>query len=101
MPAGLQIFDASGNLVLDASHRLLRFIGVAILDGTNQSVYDADMAAGGWVTFQTETVIGFLSGGFVRPRFTFNNGTLSWTYAAMNNTTYDTYQKGIAFYGAY
>jgi hypothetical protein len=101
MAAGLQIWDASGNLVLDATHRVMRFIGVQYISGGNSSVYDPDMAAGAFVSFQPDAYIGFLSGGLIHPQFFFSNGTLSWTYATKNSTTYDTYQNGYIYYGAY
>jgi hypothetical protein len=101
MQAGMQIWDASGNLVLDASHRVMRFIGSVLLDGSNSSVYDPDMAAGGFVAFQPDRNIGYLSGGLIHPQFSFSNGTLSWTYAAKNSAQYDEYQQGYIFYGAY
>lgn len=101
MSCGMQLWDASGNLVLDATHRVMRFIGSVVMDGTNGNRYDAEMAAGGFVSFQPDSYIGYLSGGLIHPQFSFSNGTLSWTYNAMNNATYDQYQKGIMFYGAY
>lgn len=101
MPAGLTIWDASGNIVLDASHRVMRFIGSVTLDGTNGSRSDPDMVAGGFVSFQPDRYIGYLSGGTIHPQFSFSNGTLSWTYASKNSTQYDEYVTGILFYGAY
>ena len=101
MAAGLMLWDASGNLILDTSHRVMRVIGSFTLDGTNGSKSDPGLVAGGWVSFQPDSYIGWLSGGLIHPQFSFNNGTLSWAYAAMNNTQYDQYQKGIAYYGAY
>ena len=102
MAAGLQIWDASGNLVLDASHRIMRIIGVVQLaNGGSSSVYDARMVNGGFISFQPDSYIGYGSGGLIHPQFSISNGTISWTYAAKNSTQYDTYVNGYVYYGAY
>lgn len=101
MAAGLQIFDPSGNLILDTSHRCARVIGMVQLDGHSSSLYDSRMTTGGFVSFQPDSYIGYASGGLIHPQFSIVNGVLSWTYAAMNSTTYDKYVTGQCFYGAY
>jgi hypothetical protein len=102
MAAGLQIWDASGNLVLDASYRVMRIIGSQYINGSNGSVPDSRLAQGGFVSFQPEsnTGDGYLSGGVITPRFSISGSTLTWTYAAKNSTTFDIYQSGWLFYGA-
>lgn len=102
MAAGMQIWDASGNLVLDASHRVMRIIGVVqLLNGNSSSVSDTRMATGGFVSFQPDSYMGYLSGGLIHPQFSFSGGTLTWSYAAKNSTQYDTYVNGFLYYGAY
>lgn len=102
MAAGLQIWDASGNLVLDASHRAGRFIDMIMLqNGQSGSVYDPRMVTGGLVSFQPDRYIGYGSGGLIHPQFSFNNGTLTWTYAAKNSAQFDEFVNGYLFYGAY
>lgn len=102
MAAGLQIWDASGNLILDATHRIMRIINVIQLsNGNSSSVYDDRMVSGGFVSFQPDSYIGYGSGGLIHPQFSFSGGTLSWSYAAKNSTTYDTYVNGFLYYGAY
>lgn len=101
MAVGLQIFDASGNIVLDATHRVMRLIGSFTLDGTNGSKSDPNMVSGGWVSFQPDRYIGYLSGGTIHPQFSFNNGTLSWSYSPKNSAQYDEYVTGVAYFGAY
>lgn len=102
MSCGLQLWDASGNLILDATHRVMRIIDMVLLqNGQSGSRYDADMVQGGFISFQPDAYAGYLSGGLIHPQFSFSNGTLSWTYAAKNSTTYDTYVNGYLFYGAY
>ncbi len=106
MSCGLQIFDASGNLVLDATYRVMRIIGSQSIGygiSLSGSVSDSRLQQGGFVSFQPNIFAGegFMSGGVLVPTFSISNGVLSWNYPALNNATYDTYQGGIFFYGAY
>lgn len=104
MSVGLQIFDASGNTVLDATHRVMRFHGSYVLsNGQGGSVTDPDLKQGCFISFQPDRYIGYGSGGTIHPQFSFDpsTGTLSWSYAAKNSTTYDEFVSGILFYGAY
>ncbi|MCP3721720.1 hypothetical protein M3I53_01030 [Paraburkholderia sp. CNPSo 3272] len=103
MAAGLQIFDANGNIVLDATYRVMRIIGAQNLSlGQAGSVTDDRFLQGGWASFQPSVMTGqgYLSGGVIAPRFSISGNVLSWSYAAKNNSTYDIYQDGILFYGA-
>jgi hypothetical protein len=47
MAAGLQIFDASGNIILDATYRVMRIIGSVYINGDNNSRSDSRLAQGG------------------------------------------------------
>lgn len=101
MTAGLQIFDANGNIVLDATYRVMRLGGIAtVTGGLNGGVTDDRLAQGGWFTFQPSGTRGdgYLSGGVIVPRFTLSGNTLSWTWNA-KNSTYDIYQQGYVVYG--
>ncbi|PQV50961.1 hypothetical protein [Paraburkholderia sp. BL21I4N1] len=103
MAAGLQIWDASGNLVLDASYRVMRIISSQYINGTGGSIVDSRFAQGGFVSFQPEVCIGegYLSGGVICPQFSISGSTLTWTYAAKHSSQYDIYQSGTLFYGTY
>lgn len=103
MGAGLQIWDAAGNLVLDASYRVMRIISSQYINGVNGSVPDSRFAQGGFVSFQPAICIGegYLSGGVICPQFSISGSTLTWTYAAKNNAQYDIFQSGTLFYGSY
>ena len=104
MAAGLQIFDANGNIVLDATYRVMRIIGAqSIGDGFGGSVVDDAFSQGGWVSFQPSVMTGegYLSGGVIAPRFSISGNTLSWSYAAKNSSQYDIFQNGTLFYGAF
>jgi hypothetical protein len=105
MAAGLQIFDASGNLVLDATHRVMRVLDSRqLMSGINGSFQDDRLKGGGaGISFQPDSYIGYLSGGLIHPQFSFDTsaGTISWSYAAKNNTTYDSYVSGYVYFIAY
>ncbi|WP_321953101.1 hypothetical protein [Paraburkholderia bannensis] len=104
MSAGLQIWDANGNIVLDATYRIMRIIGTrSIGGGVGGSVVDDAFTQGGWVSFQPGVMVGegYLSGGVIVPRFSLSGNTVSWSYAAKNSTQYDIYQDGILYYGAF
>jgi hypothetical protein len=103
MAAGLQVFDSSGNIVLDATYRVMRIIGSQyLINGASGSFVDARLAQGGFVSFQPDVTLGdgYLSGGVIAPNFSISGSTVSWSYAAKNNTTYDIWQNGTLFYGA-
>ncbi|WP_321920048.1 hypothetical protein [Paraburkholderia tropica] len=101
MTAGLQIFDANGNPVLDATYRVMRLGGSrSLTGGQNDSVADDRLLQGGWFSFAPSGTRGdgYLSGGVIVPRFTLSGNTLSWTWNA-KNSAYDIYQEGVVFYG--
>ena len=103
MAAGLQIWDASGNLILDASYRVLRVMGSISINGNSGSLpADDRLNQGGFVSFQPAICNGdgFDSGGVISPQFSIVGGVLSWSYAAKHNSTYDVFQSGVLFYGA-
>ncbi|MDR3386806.1 MAG: hypothetical protein P4L92_07115 [Rudaea sp.] len=103
MAAGLQIWDASGNLVLDASYRVMRIINFQQLsNGVSGSLVDDRLAQGGWVSFQPSINAGdgYLSGGVIIPEFSISGSTLSWTYQPKHSSQYDIFQDGFLFYGA-
>jgi len=105
MPAGLQCWDANGNLIFDATYRVLRIIGSVVMDGNSGSLpADDRLRQGGFVSFQPNITCGdgYLSGGVITPQFAIdpNTGILSWSYAQKHNSTYDVYQLGTLFYGA-
>lgn len=104
MSAGLQVFDASGNIILDATYRVMRIINSVYIGPSNPtgSITDARLAQGGFVSFQPEITCGdgYLSGGVICPAFSITGSTLTWSYPAKNSAQYDVYQSGTVFYGA-
>jgi hypothetical protein len=100
MAAGLQCFDASGNLIIDITSRLSRIAGSASVTA-NGSVA---LPAGGspWYAFQnTVTPWGYISMNCQRPVFTISGTTLSWTYSAPASGTPAHTITGLVFYGTY
>lgn len=79
MPQGLQVWDASGNLVLDVSDRVGKFLGVTtITAGVNGSVTHAGFALGQFF-FMVTPLSAFPT---YRPSMAFNpaTNTLSWDW---------------------
>ena len=104
MTVGLQVFDASANIILDATYRVMRIIGSINIGQSNPSGSQTDsrLAQGGWCSFQPSVIgsAGYLSGGMLMPSFSISGDTLTWSYPPVNNATYDTWQNGVLFYGA-
>jgi hypothetical protein len=101
MAAGLQCFDASGNLVVDITSRLPRFVGSAQLTGGNNSVSDSRLAVGAvWYAFQPSQIWGFINMDISRPIFSVSGTTISWTYSA-GAGSHNLQIQGTLFYGVY
>jgi hypothetical protein len=104
LSVGLQVFDQNGNLTLDATYRVMRIIGSINIGQSNPSGSQTDsrLAQGGWSSFQPSVIgsAGYLSGGMLMPSFSISGDTLTWSYPPVNNSTFDTWQNGILFYGA-
>lgn len=105
MPAGLQIWNASGQLILDATQRVSRVIGIiALSPGVSGSFSDPRLNATNvyWAYQRDKTFhLSYGYGGIMSPTFSFSGNTLSWTYAPMNNASYDEYAAGTIVVGAY
>lgn len=102
MPAGLQVWDASGNLVVDITSRLQRFVGSAPVGGSNpSSVTNANLSAGTvWFAFQPSQIWGFQNMDVSRPIFSVSGNTISWVYSA-GATTRNIQIQGTLFFGVY
>jgi hypothetical protein len=93
MAAGLQIFDASGAVVVDLSDRPGRILGAASATtssatyGNNGSVTDARLANG--TPFYIITpFFGFFGDDFGYPIVTFSGTTMSWNYVDNGNAAF-------------
>jgi hypothetical protein len=98
MAAGLQVFNASGNLIVDITSRLTRVAGSAAVNANGSVVVPAGGAV--WYAFQPTTIWGFISMNVMRPLFTVSGTTLSWTYSAATGTQPHTI-TGTVFFGIY
>lgn len=79
MPAGLQIFDASGNLIIDYSTRVGRFIGSFATGGAvSGSITDTSIISRVFLHYTPESGSGIYGG----PEVTANTttGVISWDY---------------------
>lgn len=106
MPGGLQVFDSSGNLVVDITSRLVRFVGSVRVNGGNASVPDSRLATGALIyAFQPDFIWGFQNMDISRPIFSPPCGTMgatviSWNYSGAA-TSQNEHITGTLFYGIY
>ena len=102
MPVGLQVWDASGNLMVDITSRLARVVGFASLQSdNNSSVTDSRLSAGTvWYAFQPSQIWGFNNMDVSRPVFSVSGNTISWTYSP-GAGSHNIRIKGTLFYGIY
>lgn len=86
MPAGLQVFDANSNLILDISDTITRIIGsVDVASGASGSVYSDALKTGrGWYYVFTRGTWGIAN----VPVVTFNQttGIMSWSYPSSGSS---------------
>jgi hypothetical protein len=83
MAEGLQVFDSSGNKILDVSDSLTKYLYVATVGPGNGSVTVAGLAGGRpWFTAYRFT---FNSIQYFAPVFTISGTTVSWTYSGSSN----------------
>ena len=92
MPAGLQTFDATGNIIVDITTRITRVSGVvAIPAGSTGSVVVPNASQGTiWYAFCHQ------SGDRYYPAIIINGATISW-----NPTTQGTPSDKTLIYGVY
>lgn len=81
MSVGLQIWDASGRLILDGKSRAGRVVGIVPTGGVDGSVA-ADMSGGEpfWA-FMPEQLFYRVSGAEPSPVVAINAGGVSWSYS--------------------
>jgi hypothetical protein len=83
MAEGLQVFDSSGNKILDVSDSLTKYLYVATVGPGNGSVTVSGLSGGRpWFTayrLSSSTVA------YLAPIFSISGTTVSWTYAGSSN----------------
>ena len=81
MPAGLQIWDANGAIVLDTPNPIGRFLGVVMNVTANGSVTNAKLATGRPFAFPQINFTGYEPSDFPDAiLISFSGTTLSWTF---------------------
>jgi hypothetical protein len=92
MAAGLQIFDAAGNTIVDTSTAVALIVGEAVIGGSGSpksgTITDPRLALGDPFVVVISGGIA-LSGGAPNnlPVFGFNGATLTWSYPDPNGYT--------------
>ena len=95
MSAGLQIWDASGNLIFDTPTRCGRVLGTVSFGNTNGSVSNAQFAAGTPFWFVSQTSPGYAA---YQPTIAVASNTLTWTWSTSGAAGN---QGGTIIYGIY
>ncbi|WP_185731199.1 MULTISPECIES: hypothetical protein [unclassified Burkholderia] len=87
MTAGLQIFDGSGRLILDAKSRAGRVIGIVPTGGVDGRVA-ADMSGGEpfWA-FMPQQIFYRVSGAEPSPVVSIDRSGVSWSYSANSDNS--------------
>ncbi|SHJ70666.1 hypothetical protein [Paraburkholderia terricola] len=101
MPAGLQIWDASGNLVLDGTHRLGRIKGSHYLDGNSGNI-SMDLSDGTpfW-SFQPDFLFAHINGNSPVPVVSISSTGVVWTYTSPPSQSYIYPITGNLYWGCY
>lgn len=77
MAAGLQVWDANGDQIVDTTTRLGRIIGITTISTNTGSINDADFADGTPFFIATPTNVSSPSFG---PKLSMSGTTLSWDF---------------------
>lgn len=101
MAAGLQIWDQSGRLMLDATSRVGRIKGQASVAGSAGSVA-ADLSDGTpFYSFQPDFLFAHINNQTPCPIFTINAGGISWVYSSSAGLNYAYPITGNVFFGVF
>jgi len=101
MTAGLQIWNASGQLMLDATQRIGRIKGSQHLDGNGGHV-DMDLSDGApfW-SFQPDFLFKHINGNSPVPVVSISSTGIVWTYSSPPTGDYLYPITGYLFWGCY
>ena len=105
MSAGLQVWDASGTLIVDTSFFLGRIVGSVLTNFVAGSV-SADLSNGTPFAFSVVTIksgyspIGSPGGALYNPSITKSSSGISWTFPSNIGST-AMYENCIIYYGIY
>lgn len=80
MTTGLQVFDAQGNITLDATHRIGKIITSIKTGTTNSSVVVPELANAGQPFTYITTDADYFSEYYAYPDIKVTGTTVSWTF---------------------
>lgn len=84
MPQGLQVFDENGVCVLDVTDRLVKYLGVVQINGTNGSITNNELSDGDlWyypLNIKTPPPTPSIHTEYHMPTITKNGKSISWDY---------------------
>lgn len=84
MPQGLQVFDENGVCVLDVTDRLVKYLGVVQINGTNGSITNNELSDGDlWyypLNIKTPPPTPAIHTEYHMPTITKNGKSISWDY---------------------
>ena len=101
MTAGLQIWNADGQLILDGTHRIGRVMGIARISGAPGSI-PVDLSNGTpfW-SFQPDRLFFHISQETAPPIITIDSSGVYWTYSSGSGLPYIQYVQGTIIYGVF
>lgn len=86
MPQGLQVFDENGVCVLDVTDRLVKYLGVVQINGTNGSITNDELSDGDlWyypLNIKTPPLTPSIHTEYHMPTITKNGKSISWDYGS-------------------
>jgi hypothetical protein len=101
MNYGLEIWSASGQLMLDSSHRIGRIKGAVRIDGNNGS-FACDMSDGTpFYSFQPDQMFFHISNQTPPPIITLSATGVFWIYSSTAGMNFPNPIKGMLFLGVY
>jgi hypothetical protein len=100
MPAGIELWNASGLLVLEGTHRIGRVRGVQRVAGAGSVAVNFSDGTPFW-SFQPDQQFFHISNETVPPIFSATATSLSWTYSSAAGLNFAVLITGNVIYGVY
>ncbi|MFR1863179.1 MAG: hypothetical protein ACLTJQ_07100 [Dialister invisus] len=86
MPQGLQVFDENGNIVVDVTNRLIKYLGVVEINGTDGSLTNVELSEGDlWyypLNIKMPPPTPSIHTEYHMPTITKNSKSISWDYGS-------------------
>ncbi|WP_321940065.1 hypothetical protein [Paraburkholderia sp. J8-2] len=105
MTAGLQIWNGSGGLVLDATHRIGKVLAVLTVTAGSSGSWSGDLTSGGrtgFAAFSRAFTYGSATNQWYvqKPEVVVSGNTVTWTYGSLSGSQ-SVYCGGIIVIGWY